>query len=152
MSGTPAPPPLARLLLDGFRWFETALLRRLAQAGYPGLTMSHSALFAALDRDGTRPAELARRLSVTRQSAHQTVHELVEMGLVELIRDPDDRRASLARLTGAGRDHVKVARRIFRDLERELERRIGARRVADLRKSLSLDWGDALVTKPDRQI
>jgi DNA-binding MarR family transcriptional regulator len=142
MSKSPTPPPLARLLLDGFKWFETGLLHRLADAGYPDLRVSHSALFAALDRSGTRPAELARRLGVTRQSAHQTIHELVEMGLLELVADPEDRRASIARLTDEGREHVDVARRIFRDLERQLKERVGVRRVEALRETLSRDWGE----------
>jgi DNA-binding MarR family transcriptional regulator len=136
-------PPLARLLFEGFRWFEAALLHRLAEAGYPGLGVSHSAIFAVLDRDGTRPAEIARRLGVTRQSAHQAVHELAAMGLLELIDDPDDRRASVARLTAAGGRHVKVARRIFRDLESELENRIGSRKVAALRDALTAAWGSS---------
>ena len=102
----------------------------------------HSALFAALDRDGTRPAELARRLGVTRQSVHQTLHELVDMGLLKLIADPVDRRATIAQLTPQGREHLRVARRIFRDLERELEDRIGTKNAEALRCSLSLDWGD----------
>jgi DNA-binding MarR family transcriptional regulator len=140
--GTSPPPPLARFLLERFRWFESALLERLAKAGYPELRVSHSALFAALDRDGTRPAELARRLGVTRQSVHQTIHELVDMGLLELIPDVSDKRASLTRLTDRGREHVKVARRIFGALETELEQRIGTGQVAALRRSLMLDWGD----------
>ena len=102
----------------------------------------HSALFAALDRDGTRPAELARRLGVTRQSVHQTLHELVDMGLLKLIADPVDRRATIAQLTPQGREHLRVARRIFRDLERELEDRIGTKNAEALRGLLSLDWGD----------
>jgi DNA-binding MarR family transcriptional regulator len=134
--------PLARLLLEGFRWFETGLLRALADAGYPGLGVAHSAVFATLDTHGTRPSEIARRLGVTRQSAHQTIHELIEMGLIELVADSRDRRASVARLTEAGRTHVKVARRIFRGLERELEGRIGSRRAVALREALSLDWGE----------
>ena len=147
MAGRRLPPPLARLLLERFKWFESALLQRLEDAGYPGLGVSHSALFAALDRDGTRPAELARRLGVTRQSAHQTIHELVAMDLLELVADPEDGRASLARLTAAGRDHVKVARGIFKDLEGVLEKRIGSKNVDALRRSLSMDWGDRAVTR-----
>lgn len=141
MAKTTTPPPLARLLLERFKWFETGLLRRLSDAGYPGLGVPHSAVFAAMDGEGTRPAEIARRVGVTRQSAHQTIHELIEMDLVELVADPDDGRAVIARLTDAGREHVKVAQRIFRDLERELERRIGQRDSAALRRSLSADWG-----------
>lgn len=141
MAKTPTPPPLARLLLERFKWFESGLLRRLSEAGYPGLGVSHSAIFAVLDAEGTRPAEIARRVGVTRQSAHQTIHELVDMGLVELVPDPGDGRASIARLTDAGREHVKVARGIFRDLESVLERRIGKRGTEALRRSLSVDWG-----------
>lgn len=92
------------------------------------LTLSgarHLAVFGYLDRDGTRESELARRIGITRQSVHQTVMELKEMGLVELVPDRSNRSAKLVVVTPLGRAHSRVALKAFEDLEVEFSRRIG---------------------------
>jgi DNA-binding MarR family transcriptional regulator len=133
---------LAALLLERFKWFEAGLLALLAADGFPELRASHSALFAQLDLErGTRVAELARRMGVARQSAHQVVHELVALGLVELVTDPTNASAKLVRPTRRGRRSVAAARRAFATLEAELERRIGRAAVDELAALLRADWG-----------
>jgi DNA-binding MarR family transcriptional regulator len=134
---------LARLLLQQFRWFDDALRSRLADQGLAELTTAESLVFPYLDRDGTRPAELARRLGITRQSAQSLVKGLEAKGLVELIDDPDDGRAKKITLTAAGRESVPLALETFEQLENELSKRIGAKRVAQLRDALEADWGDS---------
>jgi len=134
-------PSLGRLLLERERWLDRAVRARLAAQGLPELGRSHSLVFAHLDREGTRISELARRAGVSRQSTHQAVGELVAAGLVELAEDPAHRQARLVRLTDRGRRVDAAAGRAFREAEAELERRIGAARVRDLRAALSADWG-----------
>ena len=138
---TEQPPNLGLLLLHAFRWFDEALLRRLAAGGWPDLTSSHSLVFPNLDPAGTRPAELARRLGVTRQAAHQTVHDLVGMGMVELVPDPDDRRAKLIQITVEGWRSIRFALGVLGELEAELEHRIGSVNVRRLREALEGGWG-----------
>jgi len=134
-------PPLIDLSLRAFRWFEDGLLRRLDEAGWPKITRAHSLVFAHLDLEGTRPSELARRIGISRQAVHQTVGELVELGLVELAPDPASRRAKLVVLTPLGRRRVAEAHGIFGELEGELARRIGRKSVTELRRALEADWG-----------
>jgi DNA-binding MarR family transcriptional regulator len=136
-------PALIDLSLRAYRWFQDGLLTRLADAGWPPITRAHSNVFAHLDRDGTRPIELARRIGVTRQAVHQTVQELVELGFVELAPDPTSGRAKLVVLTPRGKRLVADSRAIFRELEETLARQIGRRRVTDLRRALEADWGPA---------
>lgn len=133
---------LGRLLLERFRWFDDGLRSRLTDHGLV-LTTAESMVFPYLDADGTRPAELARRLGITRQSAQTLVRGLERKGLVELIDDPDDGRAKRIRLTASGRRSVPLALETFAQLERELSRRIGTKNVAELRKALEADWGDS---------
>jgi DNA-binding MarR family transcriptional regulator len=134
---------LARLLLQQFRWFDDALRSRLADHDLIDLTTAESMVFPYLDKDGTRPADLARRLGITRQSAQTLLRSLEHKGLVELVDDPDDGRAKKIRLTSAGRQTVPLALETFAELERELSKRIGARKVAELRNALEADWGDS---------
>jgi hypothetical protein len=66
--------PLASLLLRASRWFDRQLLEGLQAAGWPALTAAQSLVLAHLDRTGTPPAELARRLGHSRQATHQPGH------------------------------------------------------------------------------
>ena len=114
---------------------------RLKAAGWSDITRAQSLVLAHLDPEGTRSTELARRSGVTRQAVHQTVQELVELGLLELAPDPTSQRAKLVVLTRRGKRLVAEAREIFRELEDTLEHRIGRKRVARLRRALEEDWG-----------
>lgn len=134
---------LARLLLEGFRWFDDALRSRLADQGLAELTTAESMVFPYLDAEGTRPADLARRLGITRQSTQTLVRGLEHKGLVKLVDDPDDGRAKRIRLTPAGRRSVPLALETFAELERELSMRIGTRNAAQLRSALEADWGES---------
>jgi DNA-binding MarR family transcriptional regulator len=145
MSGGPSselpPGRLALSLLRAADWLDDALLARLARDGWPELTRSQAQVFAHLDRHGTSIAELARRIGITRQSAHALVESLVGHGFVELRPDPDDRRVRLVVLSGEGARLVRRANRHLRTLEDELAERIGAGRVRALRRALAAELG-----------
>ena len=133
---------LARLLLDGWRWFDDRLREELSQSMGVDITPAQSLLFAALPPDGARQADLARELGVTRQAVNELVHGLARLGLVELVDDRSSARAKLVRPTEAGRRSVAVALRTFRRLEDRLADRIGRHQLASLRSALESDWGD----------
>jgi len=133
--------PLARLLLDRFRWTDRALRARLAARGWPEMTPAQSLVFASIDLNGTRPSELARRIGVSRQAVHQTIAELVEVDLLTLTADPVDGRAKLVVVTDAGRRNISAARESLAEIESELRARIGDESVAALRDALAADWG-----------
>jgi DNA-binding MarR family transcriptional regulator len=133
---------LIDLSLSAYRWFEDGMLGRLKDAGWSEITRAHSRVFTSIDRGGTRSSELARRLGVTRQAAHQTIQELVDLGFLQLAPDPTSRRAKRVVLTPRGKRVVADAREIFRELEATLARRIGRKRVARLRRAFESDWGE----------
>lgn len=67
------------------------------------LTFARSALLAALDTDSPqRMGELAHRLGVVPRTVTPMVDALEADGLLEREPDPDDRRATLLRITAAG--------------------------------------------------
>ncbi|WP_369200785.1 MarR family winged helix-turn-helix transcriptional regulator [Streptomyces sp. PU-14G] len=132
---------LPQLLGEARRWFDEALLAALAEAGAEPVSPTQAQLFAALDAEGTTVAALARRMGVTRQTAHQAVHGLVAAGLLEQTPDPASARQRLIRRTREGeRVHVQ-AERILDELEARLAQRIGAQAVAALRAALEAPWG-----------
>jgi DNA-binding MarR family transcriptional regulator len=75
-------------------------------SGDAGLTSARWQVLGAValaERPPTVP-QIARRMGLTRQSVHATVHRLVEDGLVEMIRNDDHQRSPRVRLTAAGAD------------------------------------------------
>ncbi|GGR87485.1 hypothetical protein GCM10010252_27840 [Streptomyces aureoverticillatus] len=132
---------LPQLLGDARRWFEEGLLAAMEAAGAAPVSPTQAQLFAVLDDDGTTVSELARRMSVTRQTAHQAVHALVAAGLLEQVPDPASARQRLIRRTEEGQRAHHQAGIILERLEEQLAERIGRDTVDALRATLEAPWG-----------
>jgi DNA-binding MarR family transcriptional regulator len=75
------------------------------------LTFARGALLAALDTDGPqRMGHLAHRLGVVPRTITPMVDALEDGGLVTREDDPDDRRATMLRITDAGRSELTRSR------------------------------------------
>jgi DNA-binding MarR family transcriptional regulator len=135
------PGRLAAELLAASAWFDTALLARLEQQGWPRLSPTRSRIFLALSRGPVLVSELARELDVSRQAVHKLLDSLQRDGLVERHVDDHDRRAQQVTLTDRGRALAEDAGRILPELERELAGRIGSDQVEALRTALAHDRG-----------
>jgi DNA-binding MarR family transcriptional regulator len=127
------------MLVDAQRWLAAA--ERANSGRSTGLARSHSLVFAHLDADGTRPAEIARRAGISRQAVGQTVAQMKGLGLVKLAPDPTNRRARLVQPTAKGRKALERTGTGSAAAEKVLSRRIGAARVKSLRDALEQDWG-----------
>jgi DNA-binding MarR family transcriptional regulator len=81
---------------------EKDVQRRFAARG---ATLARFDVLAALDRhpEGMNMGALSRALLVSNGNATQLVQKLAKDGLVTMQGDPGDRRASIVRLTAAGR-------------------------------------------------
>jgi DNA-binding MarR family transcriptional regulator len=117
------------------------LVTHTGRAGVDPITPAHAAVLAHLDDEAALSiAELARRAAVTRQTMHRAVTQLVDEGLLASQPGPGFPRSSLIELTAAGRQRRDLASGILRDLERDLADRLGAKALADLRRSLTRAW------------
>ncbi|HET6858809.1 MAG TPA: MarR family winged helix-turn-helix transcriptional regulator [Streptomyces sp.] len=132
---------LPQLLNDARRWFEQGLLTAMESAGAEPVSPTQVQLFAALDEEGTTGSDLARRMGVTRQTAHQAVHGLVATGLLEQVPDPASARQRLVRRTAKGKRAHRQAELILGRLEAQLAERIGQKSVSALRTALEAPWG-----------
>jgi DNA-binding MarR family transcriptional regulator len=132
---------LSQLLGDARRWFDDALIMGLGKAGAAPVSATQAGLFAVLDAEGTTVSELARRMGVTRQTAHQTVQALTRVGLLEQVPDPSSGRRRLVRRTPEGERAHQTAIGVLRRAETALARRIGKDSVQALRTALRADWG-----------
>ncbi|MBK3645775.1 MarR family transcriptional regulator [Streptomyces sp. MBT33] len=111
-------------------------------AGEQPVTSTQASVFALLDDEGTTVSELARRIGVTRQTAHQVVHALIGMHLLEQVPDPGSARRILIRTTAEGRRVHERAQATIAVIESVLADRIGAAAVDVLRQTLTADWGE----------
>lgn len=86
-------------------WAVARQLRRLTRESLTpwAVTPSQARALGVLHRHGTmRLRDLAEHLHIAPRSATEVVDDLAERALAERHPDPDDRRATLVALTGAG--------------------------------------------------
>ncbi|MFE9118940.1 MarR family winged helix-turn-helix transcriptional regulator [Streptomyces sp. NPDC007172] len=133
---------LPQLLTDARRWFEDGLLSAMEATGATPVSPAQAQLFAVLDDHGTTVSELARRTGVTRQTAHQAVHGLVEAGLLVQLPDPGSARRRLIRRTAEGERAHHRATAVLDRLEGQLAERIGKDAADALRAALEAPWGE----------
>lgn len=95
-----------RLLLLGFRIFERALLRHMADQGFGDIRMSHLPIMRNIARGGSRTTEIAEMAKMTKQTAGTIAGELEAMRYVRRLPDPVDGRAKLLRFTPRGKDFM----------------------------------------------
>jgi DNA-binding MarR family transcriptional regulator len=108
----------------------------LEEAGYDDIRPTHGCVFRFVREDGMRLTELAQLAGMTKQSVGELVDDLVDLGYVERIPDPQDRRAKLICLTGRGAKAQRVGFGLLADVEEQLAERFGAAQVKQLRELL----------------
>lgn len=133
---------LPQLLLRAFYWLDEGLQRGVRRGGGPEISHSQSIVILTIGDGVNRPSAIAERLGISRQAVHQSLRVLVDAGIIDLVPDPDDRRAKLAVLSRDGRPVHRLAGQVLEGLERELAARIGAGAVEQLRRVLARDWGE----------
>jgi DNA-binding MarR family transcriptional regulator len=109
----------------------------LSEAGFEDIRPAHTAVFQHIEADGSRLTDLAERAQITKQSMGYLVDYLEQRGYLERRPDPTDRRVALICLTDRGWDQIRAALSIINAIERDWARRIGKRRMEQLRDVLS---------------
>jgi DNA-binding MarR family transcriptional regulator len=85
--------------------------RRLRQEAGTDLGPSQLASLATIERHGPlAPSELADRERIKRPTATRILAHLTDAGLLERVRDPDDRRCSILTITAEGRALLRKLR------------------------------------------
>jgi DNA-binding MarR family transcriptional regulator len=128
--------PLIGLLQDVQRQLADELHDRLGKLGYEEIRPAHGCVFGNMRPHGVRLTDIAEHARITKQSVGEIVTNLEQLGYVERIPDPEDRRAKLVRLTARGQEVQAAAFEIFGEIEAEWGERIGKKKVAALRAAL----------------
>lgn len=134
-------------LLRGLYWFDNALQSSLKKSGFESVTRAQSLILLNIMVGERRAARLAANLGVSRQAMSQMLAEMEKRGLVTFRADHEDKRAQIVLFSEESSDIRNAALRILARLERELERRIGVRNVAALRKALTAEWGPSVIER-----
>jgi DNA-binding MarR family transcriptional regulator len=131
-----APENLAILLREPFRAGNVLLHRRFAERGHPEIRPAHGEVMQFLDDGGTRVSVLAERAQMAKQSMAELVLHLEQLGYVERVPDPSDRRAKLVRATRLGRELYAIAREVVAEIEADWTRSLGKAKMTQLRRLL----------------
>jgi DNA-binding MarR family transcriptional regulator len=110
--------------------------RQLEETGFADLRPTHGCVFRFVRDDGMRLTDLATHADMTKQSVGEIVDDLVDLGYVERIPDPEDRRAKLIRLTDKGVEAQRVGFGLIDGIEARWAERFGGDRVDELRALL----------------
>lgn len=133
-----ADPYTQSLLLYAYQASARELTKALHRDGHPMIRPKHGAVFANLDREGTRATILAARAGIGKAAMGELVDELERLGYVERRPDLVDRRAKRIVPTEAALRVTRLVHAFNLGLEAEYERRLGAQAYGSLRASLRL--------------
>lgn len=133
----PQELPIGMLAQQLQRAFEAECFERLAAAGFTGLRMRHSVVLNAIGAHGRRITELASDLGMSKQAMGELVDELETSGYLERTSDAADRRARIIHFTPRGREALAAAFDIIPAIEQSYADRVGARRYATARATLT---------------
>ena len=127
---------LALLLLGGFRSLADRATEELAARGYEDVRPVHDFALQAILSGADNASELGRRMSVTKQSAAQTIAALEDRGYVRREPDPTDRRRMRLQVTARGHAMQREGARIFDELREQWNEQVGAHAVEQLERTL----------------
>lgn len=128
---------VGQLLLKCARLLDERAVARANRATLePRFRPAHTKLFPHIDFTGVRLTELAERLGITKQAVGQLVGDLTALDILELVPDPSDGRAKLVRYTERGLRALNQGLGVLAEIESELEKSLGSRRMRELHETL----------------
>lgn len=129
-------------LLQGFYWFDNGLQSYMRARGWPALTAPQSMVMLNISIDIVKPAEIARRLGISRQAVFMTLKQMEDLNIIRLESDPLDKRSKIIKLTEMGQAMHRDAQDSHRKLLDELGQRIGTSHVVELTTAFGRNWGE----------
>ena len=117
--------PFIALVDRANRALQSDMVRTLHRRGHPEIKPAHNAVFGTLSPEGSRSAEMAARAGMTRQSIGEVIREMVDLGILEMRPDPDDRRAKLVTFTERGQVVAGHGYEYLREFERRFAEEFG---------------------------
>ncbi len=128
---------LGQVLFRAARLYNEAAIAEIQRTN-PSARLSHTQVLPHLDAVGVRPTVIARRLGISKQAVGVLLGEMEELGVVERLPDPSDRRAHLVRFSARGLAGVREGLAVLLGLAGELEGELGSERLSRLHGDLTV--------------
>ena len=103
---------------------------------FEGVRASDAKTFKLASRQPKSIAKIAKAQDISRQAAHKSVQRLVDRGVVELLSSPENDRDKMISVTPNGQAVRQLAAGHVKQLEAELEKKIGKERLEEFRRTL----------------
>lgn len=136
MSRRPNEPRTQAMLFLAFQASARELNQTIHGGGHPALRPKHGAVFATIDRHGTRATTLASRAGITKAAMGELIDELEGLGYLERHPDKSDRRAKLVVPAPAALDVLRLVDEFNKRWEARYRRKLGREAYESLRASL----------------
>lgn len=117
--------------------WKAAYTEAMVRTGHGFFEGAGYAVLQFVGPKGARPAEIARRLGVSRQAVQQLIDALEQDGIVTRDPDPEDRRAKIVRLTDVGAKAHWSGNIVKGEIEAKLIEALGGDRVDRLKADLT---------------
>lgn len=124
------------LLAEGRKTYGRAIREAFAAGGFDDIPKLGPRLLGGMHRFGGQPADIAKDFGISKQAASKLVDALVVRGYVDRTVDPHDRRRMLLSLTERGEAAAKASWSATDRIDRELERAVGRKAIAQMRETL----------------
>lgn len=111
-------------------------MHTLRQRGHKQLRHVHNGVLANMSLQGSQLSDIAQRAGVTRQAVGQIVDDLIALGYVTRVADPDDGRSRLIKYTKRGQHLLDDGLAVIEAIEDELQGLLGERGLLALKRSL----------------
>jgi len=127
---------LSRLLVRSYRIVKTINASFLESLGYHQVKIGHIMLMMNLSENGSTSMELARRVQISKQAMSKLVNELAQQGFLEVLKHPEDHRATIVKSTSKGNTFLKDLDNCRRHVEAEFAQVIGPEKLENLKDIL----------------
>lgn len=128
-------------LFQRFCWLDESLQARLHERGWPDVNRPQSMVMTNIVSGIVRPSDIARNLGISRQAIHRTLSQMIDLGIVTLEPDPDDRRHMVVSLTETGKRMRQDAQQAMDALSEQIAGALGQDRFKNMLAALEADWG-----------
>lgn len=134
--GFQGPPLIGALLRMPWSIVRERLLEGLHEAGFEDLVAPHLNVLQYPGPHNQHPSELAAQARISKQAMNYLLGQMEQLGYLTRIRDPDDRRSKIVRLTDRGHAAIRQERVIVTQVETDWQAKLGAERFALLQELL----------------
>jgi len=124
------------LLLNAYYQIDNELQVSLENKGWRQFTHSQSMIFLNMAEGRNTTVEIAKYMGVSKQAVSRTINELVELGLILLESDPQDKRVKRLVLSDKGAMITLDATKSIFELEKNLAKKLGEAKTNQLKSLL----------------